>query len=219
MRKIIFKTCFIFALLIFGIFLSACTRQAANTVQNSTENKGGGEASAPVDNSAEKNAAGNEISNTQPNARSNVQVSATPDKEQKQKTIDRYIAGVAKVSDAEEYKEARKILDGDLDGDGDEDAAVQFTIEGMGGGNNYGFYLAVFRNENGKFTAVTDEVIGGKLNRDVEFKKIENGKMYFDTKSYGKDDGACCPSIPGKTGYILEGNKLKEVKTKSENKK
>ena len=121
---------------------------------------------------------------------------------------------MAKVSDAEEYKEARKILDGDLDGDGDEDTAVQFTIEGMGGGNMFSFYLAVFRNDNGKFTAVTDEVIGGKLNRNVEFTKIENGTMYFDTKNYADGDGACCPSIAGKTSYILEGNKLVEKKLK-----
>ena len=181
--------------------------------QNSNVNQNIEESSASTGSSNEKNA-NSVINNETVNAQTNTQTSATPDKEQKRKAIDQYIAGVAKVSDAEEYKEARKVLDGDLDGDGDEDTAVQFTIEGMGGGNNYGFYLAVFRNDNGKFTAVTDEVIGGKLNRNVEFTKIENGTMYFDTKNYAADDGACCPSIAGKTTYVLEENKLVEKKTK-----
>lgn len=205
------KRAFIFnfhsALIIFGLIFSACARQTPNAAQNEHANKTIEEGAAQAGNSAENDSDKNsntEISNAQPNA--------TPDKEQRQQAIDRYIAGVAKVSDADEYKEARKIIYGDLDGDGDEDAAAQFTIEGMGGGNNYGFYLAVFKNENGKFKGITDEAIGGKLNRDVTFTKIENGKMLFDTKEYDADDGACCPSIEGKTSYILEGKKLVEKK-------
>ncbi len=210
----IFKSVFLLSALIFIAILSGCVRQTPNSAQNSNANQKSEEASAGTDASELKNSnaavENKEISNIE----TKMKTSATPDKAQRQQTIDKYIAGVAKVSDAEEYKEARKILYGDLDGDGDEDAAAQFTIEGMGGGNNYGFYLAVFRNENGKFTAVTDEVIGGKLNRNVEFTKIENGKMYFDTKGYGKDDGACCPSIAGKTSFVLEGNKIVEKKSK-----
>ena len=209
MIKIIFKIKFISVLFIFGIIFSGCNNLAVNTTQSSNVNQNIEVTSASAGSSNEKNA--NSVIN---NETANTQTSATPDKEQKQKTIDQYIAGVAKVSDAEEYKEARTIIDGDLDGDGDEDTAVQFTIEGMGGGNMFSFYLAVFRNENGKFTAVTDEVIGGKLNRSIEFTKIENGIIYFDTKDYAADDGACCPSIEGKTSYILEGNKLVEKKLK-----
>lgn len=209
-----FKSSFFYFPLIFGLIFSACVRQTPNAEQNSNTNQKSEEASAGTDASNLKNAnapvENKEISNIE----IKVETSATPDKEQRQKTIEKYIAGVAKVSDADEYKEARKIIYGDLDGDGDEDAAAQFTIEGMGGGNNYTFYLAVFKNENGKFTAVTDEVVGGKLNRDIEFKKIESGKMFFDTKSYGKDDGACCPSIAGKTSFVLEGNKIIEKKLK-----
>lgn len=206
MRKRIFKVGFIFISIITGTLLLACNRSATNSAQNSNEN-GRIEGSAQAGNSNAD--AGNISTNGQD---SKAETKPTPDKADGTKTIDRYIAGVAKVSDASEYKAARKILYGDLDGDGDEDAAVQFTIEGMGGGNNYGFYLAVFKNENGKLTAVTDEVIGGKLNRDVTLTKIEDGKIRFDTKDYDDDDGACCPSIEGKTTYILVNNKLKEVK-------
>lgn len=207
MRKRIFKFNPLSALIILATLFSACVRQTPNRAHNENANKTIVEGSAQAGNPADGKI------NTEPNSEtSNVKTSATPDKEQRQQAIDRYVAGVAKVSDATEYKEARKIIYGDLDGDGDEDAAAQFTIEGMGGGNNYGFYLAVFRNENGKFAGITDDVIGGKLNRDITLTKIEDGKMLFDTKSYDTDDGACCPSIEGKTAYILEGKKLIEKK-------
>lgn len=210
MRKRIYNICFAFLIVIFGVIFSACISATKNTAHNSSENKSSEKSSAGGVEAPENKSvsAENKEEKIEPKA-------VALDKTDAQKVIDRYIAGVAKVSDAEEYKEARKILYGDLDGDGDEDAAAQFTIEGMGGGNNYGFYLAVFRNENGKLKGVTDDAIGGKMNRDVTFTKIENGKMFFDTKGYAEDDGACCPSIEGKTSYILENDKLKEVKTDS----
>lgn len=143
----------------------------------------------------------------------------TPDKTDGQKTINRYIAGVARTSGASEYKEARKIVYGDIDGDGDADAAVQFTIEGAGGGNMYTFYLAVFRNENGKLKVVTDDAVGGKLNRNVTLQQIKAQKIYLDTEEYAENDGACCPSIKGKAVYVLKNNKLAEIKTNNKNKK
>lgn len=209
MRKRIYKICFAFTLLIFGAVFSACIPASRDSAQNSVENKSGEKSSAGGIEATE-----NKSISAENKEEKTEQKAVALDKQEGQKVIDRYLAGVAKVSDASEYKEARKILYGDLDGDGDEDAAAQFTIEGMGGGNNYAFYLAVFRNENGKLKGVTDDVIGGKLNRDVTFIKIENGKMFFDTKGYAEDDGACCPSIEGKTSYILEGEKLFEKKSK-----
>ncbi len=213
MTKKKFKIKFILVLLFLGMIFSGCNKTATNTTQTSNTNQKVEEVSSSAGSSIEDTA--NTIDTNEPkNTIANAQAAATPDNAQKQKVIDKYITGVAKVSDASEYKEGRKIINGDLDGDGDEDTAVQFTIEGMGGGNMYSFYLAVFKNENGKFTAVTDEVIGGKLNRDITFTKFENGKIYFDTKGYAADDGACCPSIAGKTSYVLEGNKLVEKKVK-----
>lgn len=207
MRKRIYKICFAFSLLIFGTIFSACIPASRNAAQNSGENKSSEKSSAGGVEATENKSVSAE------NKEEKTEQKATAlDKEDGQKVIDRYLAGVAKVSDASEYKEARKIIYGDLDGDGDEDAAAQFTIEGMGGGNNYGFYLAVFKNENGKLKGVTDDVIGGKMNRDVTFTKIENGKMFFDTKGYAEDDGACCPSIESKTTYVLEEDKLVEKK-------
>ncbi len=47
--------------------------------------------------------------------------------------INRYIAGVAKVTQTAEFKDARQVLFGDLDGDNDKDVVVQFTLENASG--------------------------------------------------------------------------------------
>lgn len=133
---------------------------------------------------------------------------ATPDKAQATEVIDRYLAGVVKVEKVQEYKEARKTVYGDLDGDGDEDIVVAFTAEGFPGtgeGNYYSRKIAAFRNDNGKYTGVTDETVGTKLSRTAELIKIENGKILFDTTDVNSD-------AKGKTAYVLKGDKLIEQK-------
>jgi hypothetical protein len=147
---------------------------------------------------------------TEPNSKA--KVSLIPDKKQAQIVIDKYIENLAEEIDASEYKEARTIVHGNLDEDGDEDIAVQFTLEGMGGSNNHHIYLAIFENKNSEFTPVLNEIIGGKNYRGIESKQISNGKILLDTKDYAEKDGACCPSIEGKTSYVLKDRKLVEEK-------
>jgi len=209
------KRNFVVLLLICGSFWFGC-ETSANSERGSNQNKVA-EVIIPFANSDAK-IKDNSSTETNENI-SGAIASPTPVKAETLKIINRYISGVAEVSGASEYKEARKIIYGDVDGDRDEDAVVQFTIEGEGGGNYYAFYLAVFRNENGKFKPLTDEVVGGKLKRNVALKQIKNGKIYLDTEDYDKDDGACCPSIKGKTVYILKNKKLKEVKENNKNKR
>ncbi|MEJ7577576.1 MAG: hypothetical protein WKF74_11290 [Pyrinomonadaceae bacterium] len=133
----------------------------------------------------------------------------TPDKSQLKQIMNRYLAGVAKVNGM--IVLGSQITYGDLDNDGDEDAAVEFQT-GYKGGNGYGFFLAVFRNNEGQFEAVTDVYTGGKLSRTPTLKQIKNGKILFDTLSLDEDDSYCCPSIKGKTSYTLQGNTLVESK-------
>lgn len=203
--------CFAF-LILFGLSFSGCN-VSINPPQTANANSANAANSAEVSKSSGDSTIANKLSENKSETSDPAPISsATPDKTEGQKVIDKYIAGVAKVSDGEEYKEARKVLYGDTDGDGDEDAVAQFTVEGMGGGNNYIFYLAVFKNDGGKLTAVTDEAAGGKLSRGIELTKIEKGVIYLDTKEYDEDDGSCCPSIEGKTTYVLQGKKLVEKK-------
>ena len=134
----------------------------------------------------------------------------TPDKNQLQKVINRYIAGVAKVTGFfEDDKKSRKIVYGDIDDDGDEDAVVFFALFPKGG-NGDDDYIAVFRNNEGQFVDVTYTKVASRGIRYVELKRIKDGKILLDTFRYSDEDAQCCPSINGKTSYVLNGNKLVE---------
>ena len=139
----------------------------------------------------------------------------TPDKAQLQQVMNHYLAGVARVTGkADEPKEFRTIVYGDFDGDWDEDAVVQFTLEGMGGGNSWSLNIAAFRNNGGQFEAVTDAVVGGKLYRSFQLQAIQNQGIVGLVEICGEEDfnRACfegeTPSIRQQVTITLSGNKL-----------
>jgi len=83
-------------------------------------------------------------------------------------------------------------------------------IEGRDNTNHHEHFLSIFRNTEGKFEMLTDEKIGERQYRNIGMQRISNGRIYFDTNNWADDDPACCPSIKGKTSYVLVGNKLIE---------
>lgn len=129
--------------------------------------------------------------------------------------IDAYIAAQARRERGEEYKEARKVVVGDLTRDGVPETIVLYTIEGQHGTNLSVQYLAVFERHDGKLTALTHADIGGrgKSARGVELNSVEDNAILLDTLNYGPKDAACCPSVKGKTRYILSGKLLQEQKS------
>jgi len=132
------------------------------------------------------------------------------DDESGRATIDKFIATHARKLHGEEYQEARRVVSGDLNHDGQEDLAVQYTLESMGGSNVYRFYLAVFLKQRGQYVYTASRQIGGKLQRDVTLQTIKDGKVLFDTLEYEPRDPSCCPSKPGHVVFILQGKQLKE---------
>lgn len=181
---------------------------ANQTKRNDSQKKLAGEASTtPLNNSSVNSENVNALTIT------NTVVSTpkpTPDKLQLQTVMNKYLAGVAKVEDGVEEKSDREIVYGDLDNDGDDDV-IAIQLLHPDGGNGWWQKLSVFRNENGKFIAVTDIQVGANMHRSADFKSIKNGRIYFDTMTYDEDkDAACCPSIKGRTSYVLNANKLIE---------
>jgi hypothetical protein len=109
-----------------------------------------------------------------------------------------------------EYKKARKVCHGDIDGDGKQDIAVLYVIEGFCCGNNGQQYLALFLKNRTKFEMVTSIQVGSRGERFVETCRIQSGKIFMTTKEYLRDDPMCCPSGTGKTTYALKRGKLFE---------
>ena len=137
--------------------------------------------------------------------------SASPDQIPDTTLIDHFIEKQATQENGEEYKDARKMLLGDLNRDGVPDFAVLYTIESQNGTNNYLQYLAVFIRAKGKLVPVAHTVVGGRLNRNVELQSIKNNVIHFKTLSYRASDPASTPSRKGTARFVLIKGKLKEL--------
>ena len=125
-------------------------------------------------------------------------------------TINAFITRQSKRERGEEYREARKVVTGDMTRDGQPETVVLYTIEGQGGSNLYIQHLAVFVRRNGKLTPLTHIDVGGKSTRSVELTSVENNSILLDTLNYGPKDASCCPSVKGTTSYVLLGGRLRE---------
>ena len=128
--------------------------------------------------------------------------------------IDAYISRQAHGERGEEYREARKAMNGDLTNDGIPETVVLYTIESQDGRNLYIQYLAVFTRRNGKLSPLTHTEVGGKSVRSVELTSVTDNSILLDTMSYGPKDPQCCPTVKGKTKYILTGRTLREQRPK-----
>src|ERR1051325_965700 len=126
--------------------------------------------------------------------------------------IDAFISRQATRERGEEYREARKVVTGDLTHDGEPETVVLYTIEGQGGNNQYIQYLAVFVQRKGKLAPLTHVEVGGKSARAVELTTVNSNSILLDTLNYGPKDASCCPSVKGTTRYVLSGGTLHEQK-------
>lgn len=130
-----------------------------------------------------------------------------------QAVVNGYIAKAAKAQQGEEYRKDRKVVLGDLDSDGDKDVAVQYTLEGMGGGNNFAQMLAIFRNDKGIYKFVTEEVVGGKMDTKTSMlTSIAGRKITLATSSCSEPpQGMCKNPKKGRTSFVLNNGKLAEM--------
>ena len=109
---------------------------------------------------------------------------------------------------ATEYQKARQSRSGDLNGDGIEDIAVLFTIEGWRGSNVHTQYLGVVLGGPATATQKAITVVGGKLRRSVELERIDGGSVYLRTREYNPADPACCPTKLGQLECRLHADKI-----------
>jgi heat shock protein HslJ len=100
---------------------------------------------------------------------------------------------------------------GDLDGNGDDDAAV--ILVWQSGGSGSFLYLVAMRNDDGTpqqagIISLGDRVQPGSFT-------ITDGTIVLEVLTHGPDDPMCCPSQKTIQTYALEGDTLKLVSTEA----
>lgn len=120
-------------------------------------------------------------------------------------------AEVEKSDGASEYKDARKSVEADLTGDGKPEVVLLYTLEGQGGSNGAGSYLAAFqREESGQLHLVSATLVAG-LGVAAQGLHVEDGTAHVTLLVPGPNDPDCCPSVEENAMYVLHGNKWLQV--------
>jgi len=120
--------------------------------------------------------------------------------------IENTIASIATNQNGEEYRDARMVVAGDLNGDGRNDAAVIFTIE-VASENRASQILAVFlRQPSGELDFLDGSYVG-----TTQSIGIRNGTIQLQTLTHGEDDPMCCPSLERTEVYVVRNGKLRQL--------
>lgn len=135
-------------------------------------------------------------------------VQVTPDTE----VINAAIALEAKKADgAAEYKDARKLIEGDLTGDGKSEVVALYTLEGSGNGNGAGSYLAAFQRKEGSQLQLVGTTSVSGFGVAVQKVSLKEGTVHVTLLVPGPDDPACCPSTEEESLYVFHGGKWLQV--------
>ncbi len=106
----------------------------------------------------------------------------------------------------------QRVVLGDLNGDGAQDAVVILAVNR--GGSGTFVHMIVVANQNGAPRQRAVEMLGDRT--PVRALAISNGQLKVDFLSHGPKDALCCPSQLTTRTYRLEGGTLKmisEIKT------
>lgn len=124
------------------------------------------------------------------------------------RVISAAIAVQASQGGGSEYKEGRRLVEGDLNGDGVLDVAVLYTLEGAGGSMTSISYLAAFLREGSQLRESDTEILSGA----AEALALKDGMAHVRLLSHGPDDPRCCPSIREDAAFVIHGNKWLQVR-------
>lgn len=108
-----------------------------------------------------------------------------------------WIASHAQRAHGKAPRETRKSCEGDLNGDAHDDVVIVYTIEAVGGGDDWTQYVTVMTSTPQGYGASMPKAIGGKTVRTVESCKVAGTSVEFAYKIHGPTDPPCCPSAPG----------------------
>lgn len=132
---------------------------------------------------------------------------------QKDKDMAQVVEGLGEVYKTVEVAGNRKYRYGDLDGDGAEDAALWFCGENIGLGKmGYWCKLVAFRNINGVLTKFAAFKRLNSIGVYQELLSITDKKIVLATERLTDVTDITSPIKKGRAKFVLDGNKLKEVR-------
>jgi hypothetical protein len=205
--RMIYRTAII---LLTGVTLAGCGKGGDDVTQAGEVNLAGCElpagtkrADAEVIKCGEEGRAVAEKGNADDSAQS-VDAPVVPDDQVIEAAL---AAEVAKSDGASEFKDARKSVEADLTGDGKPEVVLLYTLEGDGGSNGAGSYLAAFqRDDSGQLGLVGTTSVAG-LGVAARGLRVEDATAHVTLLAPGPDDPACCPSMEEQVMYVLHGGK------------
>jgi ankyrin repeat protein len=125
--------------------------------------------------------------------------------------VEKFINAFAAEVRGAEYCEFRKIVHGDINGDGIADLIICFTVEGAcdndkktpagAYGNHHEQYMKAFLGKELK--EVPLRMVGERGERDIVGLAVNSGIIEAETLSYRENDPMCCPSLKGRTRFVL----------------
>ena len=107
------------------------------------------------------------------------------------------------------YFSVEKVVYGDLDGDGRDEAAV-FTLCNTGGTGQF-TESTVFTMRGGRAVPLVSTGIGDRADGGVHDVRIAGGRLVEERYGHGPNSGACCPEFIETTNYGLRGRRLVKI--------
>jgi hypothetical protein len=121
-----------------------------------------------------------------------------------------WIASHAQRMHGQAPRELRKSCEGDVNRDGHGDVVVIYTVEGVGGGNDWTQYVTVLTSTPQGYGASLPKEVGKKGVRAAASCTVVGGSVELAVKTWAAADAACCPSVPGKTTLAFVSGGLSE---------
>lgn len=104
--------------------------------------------------------------------------------------------------------EKKTVKTGDLNGDGLDDAVVQYSYTPHQD-NNTLIYFKILLQNGGKLEETGEIFGGGRCEGPIlEILEIKKGVIYFMGSEYADGDPCCCPSVKKEHAFKLENGKI-----------